>query len=81
MKLSDFELQPEDPGNNANLSLRRRITVRHFVIAVTVTATAYLVHRRTDDSLLALASLPAMHGFLCYWLAEGNDARKQPGSW
>ncbi|MBY8872887.1 hypothetical protein K7640_13685 [Micromonospora sp. PLK6-60] len=81
MKTSEFDRQPEERWNDANVSLRRRITVRHFVIAATVVASAHLVHQRTDDALITLLSLPVMQGFLCYWLTEPSDTHKQPGSW
>ncbi|MEV4762514.1 hypothetical protein AB0J89_07740 [Micromonospora chokoriensis] len=81
MKRSDFDPQPEERWHEANVNLRRRITVRHFVIAATSIAAAYFVHQRTNDALITFLSLPVVQGFLCYWLTETSDSHKQPGSW
>ncbi|SBT40927.1 hypothetical protein GA0070621_1092 [Micromonospora narathiwatensis] len=70
MKPSGFEQHPEDLWSSLNMRPRRSITVRHFVIAVAVTGTAYLVRQRTGDEILTLLSMPMAQGFFSYWITD-----------
>lgn len=69
MNLPSPSAAGEPPRRNG---LAGSITLRRLVLTLISTAGASLVHMRTGDALISVATFPLSYRFLAYWVRGGE---------